>query len=414
MVMCDLFLRAGYKIGLAHVNYQLRGAASDGDQEMLREFAEKKQLPFFTIKFPTKKLANERKRSIQELARELRYQWLEGIRKDHGFNYIATAHHLNDSLETILFNWTKGTGLKGLIGVPVCNEFIVRPLLELTKEELIEYATQQGIFFREDISNASTTYDRNKIRLEVIPKLKEINPNLEETVGKNLPYLEDAYSLYYWAVFNILKKAWQGTKTSSSLNFQILEQFPAPSTILFEWLNPFGFNSEQVKQIWEGRLGQSGAMFFSTTHRLLIDRATFILEKRIEKNKWPQTYTLEKDIAFLQINEAQLHIEYTSNLPNTFNGGPLTAFLDADLLQYPLTLRHWKPGDQFCPLGMKGQTKKLQDYFTDQKIPRTVKDQLWIVEDTSKRICWIIGQRLDDRFKITPQTLQAVKMIFKP
>jgi tRNA(Ile)-lysidine synthase len=413
MVMWDLFLKAGFKLGIAHVNYELRGEESDADQQLVRDYARKNKLPFFTTNYPTERLAGEQKKSIQELARELRYQWLESIRKENGFNYIATAHHLNDSLETILFNWARGTGLKGLMGIPVCNGFIIRPLLGLTRAELEAYADEEQIPYRLDHSNTQTKYDRNKIRLEVMPVLKSINPNLEATVSENLEYLEDVYALYYWSVFNILKKAWSGDEESSSLNFQTLELFPAPKTILFEWLAPSGFHSRQVAQIWDSRERQPGAIFYSATHELLVDRETFILQPRKEKNKWPQTYTLEKDVAFLQVNEARLLIEYNTNLPKTFSEDPYTAYMDADVLQFPLTLRHWQMGDQFCPLGMNGQTKKLQDFFTDQKLPRTEKDKVWVVEDARGRICWLIGWRLDDRFKITPQTQRLIKMIYQ-
>jgi tRNA(Ile)-lysidine synthase len=414
MVMCDLFLKAGFEFGIAHVNYELRGEDSEGDQQLVRDYAEKHELPFFTTNFPTERLAKEQKKSIQEIARELRYQWLESVRGEQHFNYIATAHHLNDSLETILFNWTKGTSLKGLMGIPVCNDFIIRPLLGLTRAELEAYAADQQIAYRLDQSNTQTKYDRNKIRLEVMPVLKSINPKLEATVSENLQYLDDVHSLYYWSVFHILKKSWSGDEKSSSLNFKILEQFPAPATILFEWLSPFGFNGKQTAQIWNGRERQPGAIYHSNTHELLVDRETFILQPRKEKNKWAQTYTLEKDVAFLQVNEAQLFIEYNTNLPEVFSEDPYMALLDADLLQFPLTLRHWRKGDQFCPLGMNGQTKKLQDFFTDQKLPRTEKDKVWIVEDAAGRICWLIGLRLDDRFKITSETQQLIKMIYQP
>lgn len=414
MVMCDLFLKAGFQFGIAHVNFELRGKESDADQEMVRLYAERQQLPFFTINFPTKDLAAQQKRSIQELARELRYEWLEKIRKENAFDLIATAHHLNDSLETILFNWTKGTGLNGLMGVPVCNGFIIRPLLGLAKDEVEVYAEQEQIAFREDQSNRENKYDRNKIRLDVMPVLKSINPKLEETVGRNLQYLEDVRALYYWAVFNILKKVWGGDEKTSVVKFKVLEEYPAPTTLLFEWLAPLGFNSDQIRQIWESREGQPGALFFSQTHQLLIDRETFILQERIEKNKWRQTYTLTKDMSFLQINDAQLFVEHKSNLPKTFSENPFIAYLDIDIIEFPLSMRHWKAGDQFCPLGMKGQTKKLQDFFTDLKLPRTEKDKVWILEDAKGRICWIIGHRLDDRFKITSQTQQAIKMIYKP
>ncbi len=414
MVMCRLFMEAGFRFGVAHINYQLRGVASDDDESFVKKFAEDHHLPFFSTSFPTKKLAEEQKKSVQVMARELRYQWLEEVRKKNGFNYIATGHHLNDSVETILYNWTKGTSIKGILGIPCCNGFVIRPMLGLTKEDIEAYALTHGVGFRADASNEETLYTRNKIRHKVLPVLKNINPRLEETVGENLAYLQDIYGIYYWAVVHLLKQVWKGGEDHSIIDFEKLEQFPGPQTLLYEWLSPMGFNSSQVAQVWENRQKQPGALFYSETHQLLIDRTTFVLRKRTERDNLHQTFTLTEGDASLQLPDGLLMFEKLSHPPATISEDPKTAFLDASDLQFPLTIRHWQPGDHFCPLGMNKQTKKLQDFFTDLKLPRTEKEKIWIVEDAKERICWIVGRRLDERFKVTPHSKAVVKLIYQP
>ncbi len=414
MVMCQLFLEAGFQVGIAHVNFKLRGEDSDGDEAFVKKFAEDHELPFFSTTFSTKKLAEEQKKSIQLIARELRYHWMEEVRKQNGFNYIATAHHLNDSLETILYNWAKGTGIKGMLGIPCCNGFIVRPLLGLTKEDIEAYADTRRLAFRKDASNDETYYSRNKIRHQVIPALKDINPRLEESVGENLGFLQDVYSIYYWAVVHLLKKVWKGGEESTSIDFEKLSQWPGSETLLFEWLSPMGFNSRQVAQVWKSRHNQPGAVFYSDTHQLLIDRTTFVLQKRIEKNNLHLEYTLSTEETSVQLSDGRIVVEHLSNPPTTFAEDANTAFLDASAMTFPLTIRRWRAGDHFCPLGMNKQTKKLQDFFTDLKLPKTEKEKVWIVEDAEKRICWIAGLRLDERFKITPQTRTVVKLIYEP
>ncbi len=414
MVMCDLLLKCGYQVGLAHVNFELRGAESDEDQVFIQSFSRQKNIPFFTVNFPAKSLAKEQKRSIQELARDLRYEWLEEIRQKNNYKFLATAHHLNDSIETILYNWTKGTSIKGLLGIPTRNGSIVRPLLGIKREEIEEYAIEHKIKFREDSSNLEGKYSRNKIRHHVTPILKEINPNFEQTVAANLHPLSDVHNIYQWAISSFLKKELKENGEKLELKIKNLDFFPAPETLLYEWLKPYGFNGQQAAQIWSRRKGQAGAMFFSSSYQLLIDREKFILEERIEKNILQKTYTLEKDVAFLQMEDAKIQISFFSDRPKSFKSDVNVAFLDADHLVYPLIVRHWKKGDSFYPLGMNGHSKKLQDLFTDLKLPRTQKEKVWIIENGDGKICWVVGFRIDDRFKITSNTENVMKLKYEP
>lgn len=413
MVMCDLFLRAGFSFGIAHVNFQLRGTESDEDQVLVKNYAEKNGLPFFTQNYPTQKLAEQGNKSIQMVARELRYEWLEQIRQQEGFHFIVTAHHLNDSLETILYNWTKGAGLKGLTGIPARNGYIVRPLLGLLRVEIEQWADENKVPFREDASNREDKYARNKIRQHVFPVLKALNPNLEMTVAKNMDYLQELQAFFEWAAKDVLKKIILQAGGKTFLHFNKLENMPGARSILYEWLSGYGFNGDQVRQIWESRHHQAGAVFYTDTHQLLIDRATFILQKRIEKNILHQKFTLKKDAASLSINDSQLIVEHLSDPPENYSKDANVALIDADQLVFPLTIRRWQAGDHFCPLGMDGHSKKVQDFFTDKKMPRTAKEEVWIVEDHKGRICWIVGHRLDERFKITPLTNRVVKLIYK-
>ncbi|MDX1939793.1 MAG: tRNA lysidine(34) synthetase TilS [Saprospiraceae bacterium] len=409
VVLCHLFFQAKLNFGIAHCNFQLRGEASHEDELFVKNLAQQLKVPFFSTVFDTKEFAETQKISIQMAARDLRYEWLEQIRQQNDFQWIATAHHLNDSIETLFYNFAKGTGIRGLQGIPMKNNRIIRPLLFATKDEILAFAKAENIIFREDASNEEDKYARNKIRHHVIPILQEINPNFEQTAAKNLKYLREAEYLYQFSLDQIRQQVVIETDHELKINTTKLIDYQfIISTLLYEWLKPFGFNSDQIAQILEAA---TGAIFYSPTHRLTVDRTLFILQKQALDTS-PEQFVIPSGSKKFESNVGTLTLEYKTGQPNAFTDDPFVVYLDAEKLTYPLMLRHWQAGDFFYPLGLGGSRQKLQDFFTHQKLSRFEKERVWILA-SGDDICWIIGLRMDERFKITPETKYYYIIRFK-
>lgn len=411
MVLTDLFSRSQWSFAIAHCNFQLRGAASDQDALFVQQAAEALGITHYSKDFPTQSFASTHKLSIQDAARQLRYEWLEEIRQKHDFDFLVTAHHLDDSLETFLFNFAKGSGLKGLLGIPPKNGVIVRPLLGFSRSELEIYYQRRKLQHREDASNASDHYDRNKIRLQIVPVLQEINPSLLASVAANLQHLKDSYLLFQ-AQVNQLKKG-MVVKQDQGMQIQIspLMNHMARKTLLYEWLHPFGFHSNQIPQILDCIHRQkTGALFYAKNHRLLVDREQLLVEPiSVEEAR---SYTIAKPERTLILPEGTLAFKLIPT-PEEFSKDPKIAYLALEQLSFPLTLRKWQAGDQFCPLGMNGQHKKVQDLLSDLKINRFEKEKVWILENGNQEICWVLGLRLDDRYKIQSTDQQCLQVIFQ-
>lgn len=415
MVLADLCHQAGYTFAIAHCNFKLRGDASDGDESSVKQWAEKHSVPFFTVSFDTVQLADERKQSIQLAARELRYEWLEEIRQKEGYDWILTAHHLNDSIETILYNFTKGCGLKGLHGIPEKNGFIVRPLLFATRVEIEAFAKMQGIAWREDASNETDKYARNFIRHQIVPLLISINPAFESGAAQTIQRIQEAEHLYHWAISNIMAPLTEEVDTGLCISFEPLLKNPARSTILYEYLLPYGFNADQIQQLFQTLEAfpdhQPGAQFAAAKYQLLVDRRVLLLEP-IELRQ--QTiYILSSFDKQLELPDGKILIEKAEGKPALFYQDNYTVCLDLTETDFPLTVRHWQAGDFFHPLGMKGKTQKLQDFFTHQKLNRLEKDRVWIVETAEKAIAWVVGHRIDHHFRIDADTDGYFVLSFK-
>ena len=409
VVLAHLLSQNGITFGLAHCNFQLRGQESDQDEDFVKGLAQKLSVPFFSIRFDTNNIATKRKESIQVVARDLRYEWLENIRTAEDFQYIATAHHLNDSIETILYNFAKGSGIRGLSGIPVKNGSIIRPLLFSNKKNILAFAKTENISYREDASNASDKYTRNSIRHHIIPELEKINPSLNTTMQHSIQYLKDTESLFNWAIEKIKNEAMQVQAGQHRIDLNKLIEFPAKDTILYELLQPFGFNSDQVRQLQQEQLTNSGRQFFSSDYRLLVDRGQLLIQA-IEAHASQGDFLIEKGQTELVIGKQKIKIEEKEEVPTHFSKDNNLTYLDLDQLVFPLRLRRWKAGDIFQPLGMKGRRQKVQDYLTNQKLSILEKEQLWMLESDNK-ICWIVGHRLDERFKITKQTKTVLKIM---
>ncbi len=400
VLLCHLFKASGFQFGMAHCNFQLRGEASDGDAAFVKSLAQQLDVPFFETTFDTQKYVDDNKLSIQVAARYLRYEWLEKIRLENDFQYLATAHHIDDSIETVLYNFTKGCGIRGLHGILPKKNTIIRPLLFTDKKEIKEYVEMHQIEYREDASNATDKYSRNNIRHHVIPILEKINSAFQKTGSENIERLRDTELLFDFAIDFLKKEICEAKDNQIFIHLNKLKNAPAPSTVLFEILNPYGFNNAQVQQIMSSLTHQSGAIFLSPTHELLLDRAFLILKNNSYNNTITnQEFLISRNDTHLDFPKGKLLFEINNNTPTFFAKEKNIAFFDLKKLKFPLTLRKWKAGDAFYPFGMNGQRKKVKDLLTNLKLNRFEKDETYVLESDGQ-ICWVVGIRLDERFKI--------------
>ncbi|MEM1319860.1 MAG: tRNA lysidine(34) synthetase TilS [Bacteroidota bacterium] len=398
VTMTHLFQQAGRAYAIAHCNFQLRDAESDADEAFVNALAQTHKVPFHHIRFNTSQLAQEAGQSIQLVARELRYQWLEQIRNEQGYLAIATAHHLNDSLETQLYNLAKGCGIRGLHGIPLRSGSVVRPLLFASRQQLADYAAAEDLGYREDRSNASDQYQRNKIRHHIIPILQSINPALEATTAANIQRFQVIEALYHFAIQTLSKQLVKVENGLLQIDLKGLRQQPAPRTLLYELLRPYGFNGDQAADILRHH-DSSGQQYFSPTHRLLINREQLLIQQREAAEELTEHWISTADFSLRLDGQRWLRGVRQAKGPEQFPSDPTIAWLDYAALRFPLKLRRWKPGDRFQPLGMKGKRQKLKDFFINQKLSLLDKERVWILE-SGEEICWVLGYRMDERYKL--------------
>ena len=415
VVLCHLFKATKLDFGIAHCNFNLRGEASDGDESFVKNLALKLAVPFYSTSFDTEKLAQKNGQSIQVAARELRYEWLENIRDTAGFAKVATAHHLNDSIETLLYNFTKGCGIRGLHGILPQNRHLIRPLLFAQKEEIEAYAQAHQIPWREDASNATDKYARNKIRHQVVPVLQSINQAFVKTAGENIIRLRETEDLYHFAIQHFKSRIVKPERYFYKISIKKLLNCPAPKSVLFEILKPYGFNNHQVQQVMDNILppgpARVGATFESENYHLVVDRVFLILSPNQSREDSPLHHIYETN-SRLQLPEGILTIRFAQPVPQKFPSNPCQAFIDFDKLIFPLVLRKWLPGDSFQPLGMGGHHQKVQDFFSNKKLNHLEKKEVWILENQHE-ICWIVGHRLDERYKVNPATQHCLFLQFE-
>ncbi len=395
--------------GIAHCNFKLRGKDADEDAAFVQKLAQQYSVPFHTIDFKTAEIANTRKSSIQITARNLRYEWFEKIRLEYQYNLIATAHHANDSIETFLINFSRGTGLKGLLGIPKQNKYIIRPLLFALRQDLEKYVLKNGLSYREDSSNLEDKYIRNKVRLHLIPLLKELNPSFEKNALQTIQHLQENKAFIQEEFVKIKKELFFIQNDIIKIDSNKLSTLKSKKLILFELLSPLGFNGQQCEQIIN-QPHQAGKTFFSTTHRLLIDRIHYLISPI---KKYPKkNYVLSKHLRHLELSKFSLKVELLQN-DLKYQPSKKIAYLDLGKLSFPLTLRRWQAGDFFHPIGMDGKKKKLKKYFSDLKLSLLEKESIWVLT-SNKKICWVVGYRIDERFKITPNTKDTYKLTIIP
>ncbi|PKA84445.1 tRNA(Ile)-lysidine synthase [Ulvibacter sp. MAR_2010_11] len=405
VVLTHLLKLSDYDISLAHCNFSLRGKESDEDEQFVVHLADKFSIPVFTETFDTKKYGSENKLSTQMAARELRYRWFDEIKRDFKLDYIVTAHHADDDLETFLINISRGTGLRGLTGIPAVNESVVRPLLPFSRNEILKHAKENHLHWREDSSNKKSDYWRNALRLEVIPKYKEASNNLLQSFQKTQEHLQESQLLiddYMALIYNLVV-------TEMSDGYRIdskrLQELPNTNAVLYELLVGFGFTAwEDISELVKA---QSGKQIVSKTHRLLKDRDTLLLTQITSEAKKTEYFIEENDEEI----DNPIHITLKST-KKIGNSTPTEVYVDKDKISFPLQLRKWREGDVFQPFGMQGK-KKLSKFFKDEKLSLVAKEKIWLL-CTNHKIVWIVGMRLDDRFKVTPDTKHILKITNTP
>ena len=402
IVLFHLCLKLKLNFFVAHCNFKLRKKESDLDEKFVRDLAIKHNIKFYTKSFNTKKLSNNDNKSIQMVARELRYSWFEELSKELNIKHILTAHHLDDSLETFLINLSRGSGIDGLLGIPEVNDTVYRPLLIFKKDEILSYAKENKITWREDSSNKKREYLRNQIRLEVIPKLKEINPNLLDNFSKSIDRLQQSKSIIKDKMDDFIKNV--SFTRDEKIYFEInkIKKVSNIDAYLYELLKKYNFTQwDDIRDLLDS---QSGKQIISKTHKLLKDREYLILVKNSEvENKSLLINKSSKEVA---VSVGKIKVSIAKKISKEDSDA---IYLDSAKLDFPLRVRNVLSGDYFYPFGMNGK-KKVSKYLKDKKISVFDKDKVLILETSKNKIIWVVGMRLDDRFSVTDNTKEITKI----
>ena len=402
IVLFHLCLKLKLNFFVAHCNFKLRKKESDLDEKFVRDLAIKHNIKFYTKSFNTKKLSNNDNKSIQMVARELRYSWFEELSKELNVKHILTAHHLDDSLETFLINLSRGSGIDGLLGIPEVNDTVYRPLLIFKKDEILSYAKENKITWREDSSNKKREYLRNQIRLEIIPKLKEINQNLLDNFSKSIDRLQQSKSIIKDKMDDFIKNV--SFTRDEKIYFEInkIKKVSNIDAYLYELLKKYNFTQwDDIRDLLDS---QSGKQIISKTHKLLKDREYLILVKNSEvENKSLLINKSSKEVA---VSVGKIKVSIAKKISKEDSD---VIYLDSAKLDFPLRVRNVLSGDYFYPFGMNGK-KKVSKYLKDKKISVFDKDKVLILETSKNKIIWVVGMRLDDRFSVTDNTKEITKI----
>lgn len=403
VAMLDILFNLKYDCIIAHCNFHLRGEESNKDAEFVQVLCKKYNLTYNKIDFDTELYASTNRISIEMSARELRYNWFEKLRQKYDASAIAVAHHIDDSVETVLLNLARGTGIRGLTGINVKNGYIIRPLLCLSRNDIVQYLDKKGLSYVTDSTNNEDIYTRNKIRLNIIPLLETINPSVKKAILRTSGHLQQVENIYN----EYIESAKKEIVSNCKVHIQKLLAYKEPSAILYEILSEYGFNPSTANDIFEVLESQSGKSFYSDSHRLVKDRDCLIIQPIDQQT--PSTediYTIGKEDSSInypiRINIKKVDINKDFRIEKT----PNKLYIDTKKIKYPLTIRHWKKGDWFIPFGMKGK-KKISDYFSDNKFSLFDKENAWLL-CSGKDIVWIMGHRSDNRYRIDDSTLEAL------
>ena len=405
MVLFDLCIKSRVNVAIAHCNFKLRGDESDKDAEFVFEYAEKQGIAIHITEFETTQIAKQRFISIEMAARELRYNWFKELCAENGYAKIAVGHHADDSIETFMLNLARGTGISGMHGIRAINGNVIRPLLSFTRAEIANYAELNNISFREDSTNKCVQIKRNLIRHEIIGLFEQLNPSFRTNMQQTIAIMNETELIYKQKVDEIRQVCVKQSNEDIHISIDVLKTLIPLRTYLFEMIAPYGFTLTQVDNIIKALDSEPGRMFNSKTHRLLKDRAFLIVEEKMKvDSQLEYKVSLNNCPDFIEIYEM-------TEFPELKKSSSNIAYIDCSKLSFPLTLRRWKEGDYFYPLGLKGK-KKISDFFTDIKLSRIEKEQVWILCNGNE-IVWVMGFRLDERFKISSQTLKIIKFVYQ-
>lgn len=428
VVLCELCKQAGYDISIAHCNFQLRGEESNGDEQLVEALAEKYKVEFFVKRFDTEKYAEQNKLSIQVAARELRYKWFNELLNNMptasnregqnsplrgvgglGGAFLLTAHHADDNIETILMNFFKGAGINGLKGILPKQHHIIRPLLFANKETILHFAKQNSLAYREDSSNSTDKYTRNYFRNQLIPGLEKVFPKVKENLWNNATRFREIHTIYDTA----MEQAKQTLLSlqGNEVHIPILKLLKSKVliSVLYEIIKDFGFTAHQSHEAEKLLFSESGKYIESASHRILRNRKWLIIAPL--KDEGLSQFLLKENDTEIIFPLGRLTVCKTAE-PGKIEKEALVAQLDARAIQFPLLLRKWKKGDYFYPLGMP-KKKKLSRFFIDQKMSLTEKEKTWVLE-SNKKIIWVLGKRVDDRFKIKESTTHTIRFQLWP
>ncbi|HEY8917644.1 MAG TPA: tRNA lysidine(34) synthetase TilS [Chitinophaga sp.] len=405
VAMAHLFHTAGFSFAIAHCNFQLRGAESERDEAFVQQLAARYNVPLYTTKFDTAAYMDQQRVSVQVAARELRYQWLEATRKAQQYAFIATAHHMQDNVETALMNFSKGTGLAGLHGILPRQGTVIRPLLFAQKEALQDFINTQGLTFVEDSSNITDKYTRNFFRHHVLPPIREAYPGAVANMAATIERIREAEQLFQEAVDRHRKRLLERKGDTWMIPVLKLQKTKPLVTLAYEIFKGFGCPSTQVNAVLELLESGSGRYVDTATHRILRNRE-WLLITPLEQPE-PAILVIEPEHSHVHTGSGHLKLRVQERAAlGSIPTAAAIACLDKQQIRYPLLLRRWKQGDYFYPLGM-AKKKKLSRFFIDQKLSLPQKEKVWVLE-SAKRIIWVVGMRIDDRFKLTEHTKEVL------
>jgi tRNA(Ile)-lysidine synthase len=406
MILCDLFLKSNFKFAIAHCNFHLRGEESNRDERFVREYAQKNNIKIHVKDFDTYSYMKEKGKSMQVSAREMRYSWFNELLKEEGYSYIATGHHIDDSIETFFMNILRGTGIAGLHGILQKVNLVIHPLLFTGRAEIVNYQKENKLEFVEDSSNATTKYTRNKIRHELIPLVKEIAPNFDKIISKEIERFRETEVVFRSVINDAKTKLLEIENQTIKISIEKLKSYVPQKIFMYEILSDFGFNEATINSIEDALLETSGKQFYSETHRLVKDRDYLLIVKNKPQNL--NQYLIEESQTSVY-SPIILHMEILKDLQYVkIPKNKEVAMLDYDKLSFPLILRKWKKGDSFFPYGLKGE-KKISEFYKNLKYSILDKENQWLL-CSGNDIIWVVGQRIDDRYKLTKSTKTIYKI----
>lgn len=409
MALLHYFYSLSYRIRVAHCNFQLRGIEADLDAKLVKQWCKERDIECFTKHFHTSVYAAENKLSIQVAARRLRYSFFKDIMDKHAIDYLLTAHHRDDNVETAFFYFLRGTSIQGLCGIPRKNDSIIRPFLQVTKKEIECYAHENQVPFREDGSNRKEDYTRNKFRLSIIPELKKVFPTLEENIANNIERLTEVNQIYKQQIEIYRKKLIEVRGKDFYIPLLKLKNISPLNTVLYELLKPFGFKSEQTLEFVQLMQGHTGSYIQNDEYRVIKNRNFFIVTRRNAAES--EQILISKEMNLVQKETWSIAMKSMDILDFKLHKEMTYCSLDASKLVWPLILRKWKQGDYMYPFGMQ-KKKKIAKILIDAKMPLHEKENVWVVE-SDKKIVWLVGMKADNRFRITPQTKDVLELKLK-